>query len=192
MLKHALFLATCLTVLGGNTARADTKTALFAGGCFWCMESEFESQKGVSNVVSGYAGGVGPAPTYEQVSSGTSGFLEAVEVSYDPDVVTYPQLLDIFWSNVDPFDAEGQFCDKGAQYAAAIFTDGSGEGKLAEESLLVVEEKYGQQVATKILPKTTFYPAEEYHQDYARENKVRYKLYRDGCGRDARLKDLAK
>ncbi len=192
MLKHALFLATCLMILGGTAAQAETKQAIFAGGCFWCMESEFEDLKGVSDVTSGYAGEGDVAPTYEQVSSGTTGFLEAVEVTYDPALVTYQQLLDIFWSNVDPFDDKGQFCDKGAQYAAAIFFGSKEEDILARSSLLNIEKKYGQKVATQILPRTNFYPAEEYHQDYYKENALRYKLYRNGCGRDDRLKELKK
>jgi peptide-methionine (S)-S-oxide reductase len=164
--------------------------AIFAGGCFWCMESEFEDLRGVSDVTSGYAGGEGKKPTYEQVSSGTSGFVEAVAVTYDPAKVTYQQLLDIFWSNVDPFDAEGQFCDKGSQYVAAIFFSTKQEDILAQSSLMKIEKETGRKVATKILPQTTFYEAEDYHQDYSTRNTTRYNRYKKGCGRDDRLKEI--
>lgn len=191
-----LFAALALLTLN-PAARAATPVpvstdavAIFAGGCFWCMESEFEDKKGVSDVTSGYAGGEGPKPTYEQVSRGDSGFLEAVSVTYDPKQVSYQELLDIFWSNVDPFDDEGQFCDKGAQYMAAIFTKSPEEDRLAKASLAAVETKYGKKVATKILPQTTFYEAEDYHQNYSKTNAIKYNLYKNGCGRPARLKEL--
>ncbi len=165
--------------------------AIFAGGCFWCMESEFQDLKGVSDVTSGYAG-EGKKPTYEEVSRGDTGFKEAVAITYDPSIVTYEQLLDIFWSNVDPFDEQGQFCDKGSQYVAAIFTATPEEKNLAEKSLKAVEKKYGRKVATQILPQRNFYEAEDYHQDYYKKSSLRYKLYRNGCGRDARLDELKK
>jgi peptide-methionine (S)-S-oxide reductase len=164
--------------------------AMFAGGCFWCMESEFEDLPGVTDVTSGYAGGEGERPTYEDVSRGNSGFLEAVAITYDPAKVTYEKLLNIFWSNVDPFDEEGQFCDKGAQYVAAIFVKSPEEEKLAKESIAKIEKESGKKVATRILPQTTFYEAEEYHQDYAIKNIAKYKRYRQACGRDDRLKEL--
>jgi peptide-methionine (S)-S-oxide reductase len=174
-------------------ATEGSKTAIFAGGCFWCMESEYEDLKGVSDVVSGYAGPKRDTPpTYEEVGTGQSGYVEAVSVTYDPAVVTYAQLLDIFWSNVDPFDDKGQFCDKGSQYVAAIFAGSPEEEKLAQDSLKKVEEKFGQTVATQIHPAEAFYPAEDYHQDYYKTNSLRYKLYRNGCGRDGRLEDIQK
>ncbi len=184
------FICAFLLVLCGSAASASAATAIFAGGCFWCMESEFEDKAGITDVVSGYAGGTGPKPTYEQVSRGDTGYLEAVEVTYDPSKVSYAELLDIFWSNVDPFDDKGQFCDKGAQYVAAIFVNGAQEQKLAETSLSAVEQKYGQKVATQILPRTTFHAAEDYHQNYAKNNALRYNLYKNGCGRPARLQEL--
>jgi peptide-methionine (S)-S-oxide reductase len=179
-----------------NTAPAgaatETKTATFAGGCFWCMESEFEDKAGVTNVVSGYAGPKSEiAPTYEQVSTGKSDYVEAVMVTYDPAKVSYDALLDIFWSNVDPFDAAGQFCDKGSQYIAAIYYGSLDEKTAAQKSLNAIEQKFGRKVATKIEPAAAFYEAEEYHQDYSKKNKINYKLYKNGCGRDDRLKDLA-
>lgn len=176
--------------LSPSIATAADARAVFAGGCFWCMEAEFEGTDGVSSVVSGYAGAGDTAPTYEEVSTGRSGFIEAVEVFYDPAKVGYDDLLKIYWSNVDPFDAEGQFCDKGSQYVAAIFTDGAAEEKLARESLERVERKYGRPVATAIQPLEKFYPAEDHHQDYAKKNRVRYTLYKNGCGRPDRLEEL--
>ena len=188
----AKLLFACLMIFP-FAAQAATVQAAFAGGCFWCMESEFESEAGVSSVVSGYAGGPkrdASPPTYEEVSGGQSGFIESVRVTYDPAKVSYQRLLDIFWRNVDPFDEKGQFCDKGSQYAAAVFYGSPEEEKMARESLARTEKKYGEKVATKILPVTTFYEAEAYHQDYYKTNAVRYKLYKKGCGRDARLEEL--
>jgi peptide-methionine (S)-S-oxide reductase len=167
-----------------------TSTALFAGGCFWCVESEYESQAGVLSVVSGYAGAGDTAPTYEQVSSGKSGFIEAVEVTYDPAKVSYQTLLDIFWRNVDPFDPDGQFCDQGSQYVAAIFPANDEEKKMAEDSLKAIEAQFEKPVATQILVKTNFYKAEEYHQDFYKTNAAHYKRYKNACGRDARLNQI--
>ena len=184
------FMCAFMLVLCGAASSAAAATAVFAGGCFWCMESEFEDKPGVTNVVSGYAGGKGPKPTYEQVGRGDTGYVEAVEVTYDPAKVSYKDLLEIFWSNVDPFDEKGQFCDKGSQYVAAIFVNGAQEEKQAKESLQAVEKKFGEKVATKIIPRTTFYEAEDYHQDYAKNNALRYNLYKNGCGRPSRLEEL--
>ncbi len=171
-------------------AVAATKTAVFAGGCFWCMESEYQDLEGVESVVSGFSGGTKETATYEAVSRGDTGHREVVQVTYDPAKVTYEKLLGIFWDNVDPFDTEGQFCDKGFQYTAAIFVNDKRERTLAEQSVQKIEAKAGKKVETAILQAEPFYPAEEYHQDYFKENAVRYKLYRSGCGRDARLKEL--
>lgn len=172
-------------------AAGESAFAVFAGGCFWCMESEFSYQKGVSDVTSGYAGGEASVqPTYEDVATGRTGFKEAVSVTYDPSVISYAQLLEIFWSNVDPFDDKGQFCDKGAHYLAAIFVSSPEEQKLAEESLAAVEAKFSRKVATQILPQMTFFEAEEYHQDYYKKNAERYERYVKGCGRDDRLESV--
>ena len=141
------------------SVRAEEATAVFAGGCFWCMESEFQDQKGILQVVSGYTGGHVPNPTYEQVSGGETGHYEAILVVYDPKQVDYPRLLDIYWGNIDPFDAQGQFVDKGSQYRAAIFVANDAERVLAEQSKQAVELKYGKPVATQILPRGAFYPA---------------------------------
>ncbi len=166
------------------------KTATFAGGCFWCMQGEFAAIPGVSKVVSGYTGGTVKNPTYEQVSGGGTGHVEAIEITYDPATVSYQQLLDIFWKNVDPLDEYGQFCDKGSQYRAGIFTHDDEQKKLAEASKEKVASMFKQPVATVIKPASAFYPAEDYHQDYYIKNRTRYKMYRMGCGRDARLEEL--
>jgi len=173
-----------------NDNPALTKTAIFAGGCFWCMQSELDAMKGVIKTVVGYTGGTIANPTYEQVSTGTTGHKEAIEVTYDPAQVTYVQLLDIFWSNVDPLDAGGQFCDRGSQYLAAIFTADDTERQLAEESKAKVQKRLGQPVATLIEPAKPFYAAEGYHQGYYKTNPLRYKMYATACGRKDRLGDV--
>jgi peptide-methionine (S)-S-oxide reductase len=165
--------------------------AVFAGGCFWCMESDFEKVKGVVSVVSGFTGGKTPNPSYDQVSMGGTGHREAVEVTYDPAKVTYGQLVDVFWRNIDPMDFEGQFCDKGQQYLAAIFWRDAEQRRIAEISLANAKKRFGEKnVATDVLTLGPFYRAEEYHQDYYKKNPFRYHFYRAGCGRDARLKKV--
>lgn len=171
-------------------AENTNKTAIFAGGCFWCMQSEFASEKGVLNTVVGYSGGTLKNPSYEQVSSGQTGHREAIEVTYDPTQVDYPRLLEIFWSNIDPLDATGQFCDKGEQYKAAIFTADAAEKQAAEASAKALSIKLNQRVVTDILPRQPFYTAEEYHQDFYKKSAARYATYRAGCGRDKRLNYL--
>lgn len=167
-----------------------TASAVFAGGCFWCMEPPYDKVDGVISTTPGYAGGEEKTATYEQVSSGTTGHYEAIKIEYDPAKVSYQQLLDIFWKNIDPFDAKGQFCDKGPQYRAAIFYDSEAEKDFAEASKKKVTEKLGKPVVTAILPAPKFYAAEDYHQDYYQNNPFRYKLYRYGCGRDKRLETV--
>lgn len=171
-------------------ARAESpalKTAIFAGGCFWCMEHPFDRLDGVTDVQSGYAGGGVENPTYKEVSDGGTGHKEVVQVTYDPSKISYARLLEVFWRNIDPFDAQGQFCDKGNQYASAIFTVDEEEKRLAAESKAATEKRFGVAIATEILPGARFWPAEEYHQDYYIKNPWRYKYYRGGCGRDSRL-----
>jgi peptide-methionine (S)-S-oxide reductase len=165
-------------------------TATFAGGCFWCMEPPFEALKGVISVTSGYTGGTTKNPTYEQVSAGQTGHYEAVVVTYDPRRVSYGTLLNLFWRNIDPLDANGQFCDKGDQYRAAIFYRTDAERQLAEQSKRHIAQTKKWNVVTAILPAGEFFPAEEYHQDYYKKNPVRYKFYRFNCGRDNRLREL--
>ena len=167
---------------------ADSATAIFAGGCFWCMEADYEKQAGVTGVVSGFTGGTLPNPTY---SGNHQGHFEAVEVTYDPAIVDYAELLDVFWKNVDPFDNQGQFCDKGPSYRSAIFPGSESEKVLAEQSKAKVAARFsGQTVYTEIRDRGQFWPVEEYHQDYSLKNPVRYKYYRWNCGRDQRLEQL--
>jgi peptide-methionine (S)-S-oxide reductase len=167
---------------------ADSATAIFAGGCFWCMEADYEKQAGVTSVVSGFTGGTLPNPTY---SGNHQGHFEAVEVTYDPAIVDYAELLDVFWKNVDPFDNQGQFCDKGPSYRSAIFPGSESEKVLAEQSKAKVAARFsGQTVYTEIRDRGRFWPVEEYHQDYYLKNSVRYKYYRWNCGRDQRLEQL--
>lgn len=166
--------------------------AYFAGGCFWCMEEAFEKVEGVVSVVSGYMGGTMVNPTYEEVSAGRTGHAESVEVTYDPTEVTYQKLLDAFWHNVDPLTPNAQFCDHGTQYRSAIFYSTEDEKRLAEESKAALEQakKFPVPIATQLTPASTFYPAEDYHQDYYKKNPLRYKYYKYGCGRANRLEAL--
>lgn len=177
-----------------SAASADRslKRLVLAGGCFWCMESPFEKLEGVVEVRSGYAGGRVANPTYEQVSSGDTGHREVVEVLYDPAKVAFAKLLEVYWRNVDPLDAEGQFCDKGEQYTTAIYVNDAEERKMAEASLAEITKSGGLKgkIITPILQAATFYPAEDYHQDYYKKNPLKYRYYRGRCGRDARLEQL--
>ncbi|MEO1445694.1 MAG: peptide-methionine (S)-S-oxide reductase MsrA [Cyanobacteria bacterium J06635_11] len=165
-------------------------TATFAGGCFWCMEGPFDALPGVSATVSGYTGGSVENPTYSQVSSGNTGHTEAMQVTYDPTQVSYETLLETFWYNIDPLDGSGQFCDKGSQYRSAIFYDTPEQQSLAAVSKQAIAKRLKQPIATEITPASTFYPAEDYHQNYYLTRPVRYKVYRYGCGRDQRLSEL--
>jgi peptide-methionine (S)-S-oxide reductase len=171
-------------------APPSTARAVFAGGCFWCMEAPFDKLPGVKSTTSGFAGGQVKGPTSEMVSSGTTGHAESVQVIYDPRKITYAQLLDVFWHNIDPLDGGGQFCDRGNQYRSAIFYGNEEEKKEAEAAKVAVQQKLGRAVQTQIVPAGAFYPAEEYHQDFYIRNPVRYHQYRQGCGRDRRLKEL--
>lgn len=181
-----LFLLACFLL----TTPAYAAEAVFAGGCFWCMEQPFEALKGVSDVQSGYAGGHIENPTYEQVSGGGTGHKEVVQITYDPDKVSYKKLLEVFWRNVDPFDDAGQFCDKGDQYQAAIFVASEEERKLAEKSKAKLEKRFKREIVTQILSAAPFYPAEDYHQNYYQNHPWKYKFYRGGCGRDSRLEEI--
>ena len=176
----------------GATAAAPSAKAYFAGGCFWCMEEAFEKVDGVLSAVSGYMDGTLANPTYEQVSAGGTGHAESVEVTYDPAKVSYERLLDAFWRNVDPLTPNAQFCDHGSQYRAAIFPSNPDEQKLAEASKKRLEEskRLHGSIVTQIVAATTFYPAEEYHQDFYKKNPVRYKFYKFNCGRTQRLEEV--
>lgn len=164
--------------------------AVFAGGCFWCMEGPFEALSGVVSVESGYTGGPERQPAYMAVAKGQTGHFEAVRVVYDPDVITYKRLLSTFWRNIDPTQSNGQFCDKGDQYRSAIFVDGEVALKAAEESKESVSLTLTKPVVTPILPVSDFWLAEDYHQDFYKKNPRRYRSYRAGCGRDHRLQQL--
>ena len=173
------------------TATADRAEAIFAGGCFWCVEADFEKLPGVEEVVSGYTGGTTRNPTYEEVVRENTGHYEAAKVIYDPSVVSYEDLLDHYWTTVDPTDARGQFCDKGDSYRTAIFATPE-QMEAARESLEEVKETkpFEDPIVTPVLKAQAFYDAEDYHQDYYKKKRVRYNVYRTGCGRDARLKQL--
>jgi len=166
--------------------------ATFAGGCFWCMEPPYDKLPGVVATISGYTGGRKPNPTYEEVSSGSTGHAESVTVVYDPKKVTYEKLLDVFWHNIDPTVKDRQFCDGGNQYRTAIFYHDEAQRKAAEASKAALEKSrpFKEPIVTEIVMAGPFYPAEDYHQDFYMKNPVRYQLYRSGCGRDARLKQL--
>ena len=168
------------------------KIATFAGGCFWCMEPPYDKLDGVISTVSGYTGGRTVDPTYEEVSSGTTGHAESLQVTYDPSRIGYQKLLDVFWRNVDPLARDRQFCDIGEQYRSAIFYHDDEQKRLAEASKRALEQsgRFKQPIATQIVAALPFYPAEEYHQDYYKKNPIRYKFYRYNCGRDQRLKEL--
>mgnify|MGYP001447828016 FL=1 len=186
-MKRTILIATLWLALA-PAVNAETATAMFAGGCFWCMESAYQGQDGVSDVVSGFTGGSIANPTYK---GDHTGHFEAVQVTYDPSIVSYQQLLDLYWVNVDPLDNAGQFCDKGPSYRSAIFPGTEQEQALAEQSLSSVVDRFApDKVYTEIRPASTFWPVEEYHQDYYLKNPVRYKYYRWNCGRDQRLKQL--
>jgi len=170
-----------------------TATAVFAGGCFWCMEPPYDQLEGVLETTSGFAGGDVVNPTYNQVVAGRTGHLEVVQVTYDPAVVNYARLLEVFWVNIDPLDGEGQFCDRGQHYTSAIFYQTEDERRVAEAGRqeLIRSGRFGsQEIQTTIRPLNAFYPAEEYHQNYYQKNPVRYRFYRNACGRDRRLREL--
>ena len=185
-----LAIAGLATAAATKAAKPPMARATFAGGCFWCMEPPFEKIPGVASVTSGYTGGQKVNPSYEEVSAGGTGHAESVDIVYDPAKVTYSQLLDVFWHNVDPTQGDGQFCDHGHQYRTAIFYHDAEQKRLAEESKEKVQAKLQKPVVTEIVAASRFYPAEEYHQDFYKKNPVRYYTYRAGCGRDRRLKDL--
>jgi len=172
-----------------NEEERTMEKATFAGGCFWCMESPFEKLNGVAEVLAGYTGGHKEDPTYEEVTTGTTGHFEAVQIAFDPEVVSYNELLDVFWRQINPTDIRGQFADRGEQYKTAIFYHSDEQKKLAEDSKagLQTSGKFQNAIVTEILPASTFYVAEEYHQDYYKKSPIRYKLYRAGSGRETYL-----
>jgi len=190
MALSALLLAVGLTGAVHAQSNDGLKTAIFAAGCFWCTEEAFDKVDGVVETTSGYTGGIVPNPSYEQVSAGNTGHAESVRVKYDPKRVSYEQLLDAFWHNVDPFDAGGQFCDRGSPYRGTIFVMNDEEERLAKASKDKIAAQFGRAVATEIVRATPFYPAEDYHQDYHSKNPLRYSFYKWNCGRAQRLEQI--
>ncbi|HYE49328.1 MAG TPA: peptide-methionine (S)-S-oxide reductase MsrA [Azospirillaceae bacterium] len=193
MSMRSLFAAALLLMAAGGAAHAaETRTAVFAGGCFWCVESDFDKVPGVVETVSGYTGGRTANPTYEEVSYKDTGHREAVRVTYDPARVSYAQLVEYFWRTIDPVDAGGQFCDRGHSYTTAIYAADPEQKRIAEESRRALDAsgRLGKPVVTEIADAQPFYPAEAYHQDYKERNGLKYRYYRYGCGRDARLEAL--
>lgn len=198
----ALAIAVGLCVQSGAARAADTDTLVVAGGCFWCVEADFESLPGVKEAVSGFTGGTVPDPTYKQVVKGGTGHVEAVKITFDPTRVSRADLLDAFFRSVDPTDAGGQFCDRGHSYTTAIFVSGKGEMSVATAAKSRAEQELGSKIVTPILPIAPFYEAGEYHQDFYKSNKIiltrfgpksrasAYKAYREACGRDARVRQL--
>ena len=203
MRRYLTILALAAAIFGQTALAADppkaaaqppagSAVAIFAGGCFWCMEPPYDKLDGVISTTSGYTGGMRANPTYKEVSAGTSGHIEVVQVVYDPRKVTYERLLEVFWRNIDPEDGGGQFCDRGPQYRSAIFPLDDAQKAAAERSKASLQSsgRLKKPVATEIISAKPFYPAEDYHQDYYQKNPIRYRYYRTSCGRDARLREV--
>jgi len=191
---HKIFLVVSLllTSYHVNAANNRTELATFAGGCFWCMEPPFDKLDGVISTTSGYTGGHQADPTYKQVSAGSTGHTEAIQIEYDPEKISYEELLSVFWKNIDPTTADRQFCDHGSQYRSGIFYHDEQQKNAAEKSRQELQRNkpFDEPIVTEITAASTFYPAEEYHQDYYQKNPLRYKYYRYACGRDQRLEKL--
>jgi peptide-methionine (S)-S-oxide reductase len=197
-----ILLVMLLLFAGSDAGMAETKPAdrggaklekaTFAGGCFWCMEAPFDTLPGVISVTAGYTGGQVKNPTYEEVSAGGTGHAEAVQIVYDPAIIGYNKLLEVFWHNIDPTVKDRQFCDRGRQYRSAIFYENGEQHRLALQSKAALDKSkpFGDPIVTEIVPAGGFYPAEEYHQHYYKKNPIRYNYYRTSCGRDRRLKEL--
>ncbi|KAB7619566.1 peptide-methionine (S)-S-oxide reductase MsrA [Alkalilimnicola sp. S0819] len=187
---RGLLVLLCLLLSQGVAHGAEPRSALFAGGCFWCMEPPFDELDGVLSTTSGYAGGDVANPSYEQVTAGGTGHREVVRVLFDPDKVSYQRLLEVYWRNVDPLDAGGQFCDRGESYTSALFVADEAQREAAQRSKRAAAAQLGENIVTPILPATDFYPAEEYHQNYYRKNPARYHFYKWNCGRAQRLEQV--
>lgn len=192
LLSITLLATTPITTVTYAENAKQHETAIFAGGCFWCMEPPFDKLDGVISTTSGYTSGHKENPTYKEVSAGTTGHTEAIQIVYDPDKISYDELLEVFWKNIDPVAVNSQFCDYGTQYRSGIYYLDESQKKAAKQSLQQLEKNkpFNESIATEVLPATTFYPAEDYHQDYYQKNPVRYKYYRYRCGRDQRLEEL--
>jgi peptide-methionine (S)-S-oxide reductase len=192
LIRFFVMLSAALTLSNAHAASpAPTASAVFAGGCFWCLEADFEKLPGVLAAESGYAGGTVVNPTYEQVSAGNSGHIESVKIIYDPAKVSYATLLDYFWHHVDPTVQNRQFCDVGSQYRTAIFVENDAQRAAVEASkAAILKAGVVKKIYTETIPLTKFYLAEDYHQDYYKKNPIRYNYYRSGCGRDARVAEV--
>ncbi len=188
--RYSKYMLVIISFLSANAVLSDEARAVFAGGCFWCMEPPYDGLKGVLKTTSGFTGGFTANPTYEQVTFGDTGHYEVVEILYDDTIISYEELLAVFWRNIDPLDAGGQFCDRGSSYRTAIFVEGEKEKALAQSSKQTIQNQLDSYVMTLILPLSKFYEAESYHQDYYVKNPIRYKYYRFRCGRDDRLEEL--
>ena len=169
---------------------AENKKAYFAGGCFWCMEESYDQVEGVLSSVSGYSGGHLKNPKYEDVIYKDTGHVEVIEVTYDPSIISYKDLLKVYWRNIDPFDSEGQFCDKGKSYRSVIFFDNKNQKELIDKSFKEIEKRFDKKVVTLVWKFDIFYPAENYHQDYYEKNFIRYLMYKNGCKREETLKRI--
>ncbi len=191
-----IFSLVCLNLACFNaraeTRQHNTRLATFAGGCFWCMEPPFDELDGVISTISGYSGGHTQDPNYQQISSGTTGHTEVVQITYDPDKISFRELLEVYWVNIDPTTPDRQFCDQGSQYRSALFYHDEEQKQLIEQSKQTLDKTkpFKQPIVTEIIPFERFYAAEDYHQDYYRKNPIRYKYYRYACGRDKRLQTL--
>lgn len=193
-MKNFLLAILIIGSSGVAVAAPTSKSVILAAGCFWCIQPPYDQLKsaGVLSAIVGYSGGTTDKPTYEQVSSGTTGHIEVIQVTYDPAKITLEKIIGVFWKNIDPFDAKGQFCDKGEQYVSALFYSDEKEKALFEKSKEEIQKKFKEPIVTKILPAKKFFPAEDYHQSYYTKNPVRYKYYRYSCGRDKRLQEVWK
>lgn len=189
-MKLFAIIALVFTTLGSNSQAKDLKTAIFAGGCFWCVESDFDHVDGVVETISGYTGGTLANATYKQVGRGDTGHYEAVKITFDADIVSYEQLLYVFWRTIDPTDAGGQFCDRGSPYRTAIFATDNAQAAAAEASKAALVGRLSEPIVTPILTANEFWEAEGYHQNYHTRHKLKYSFYRSRCGRDARVAHL--
>ncbi len=191
-MKRMIFLWAVMLMATNPAVAQESETATFAGGCFWCMEHPFDEVAGVISTTSGYTGGHTEHPSYEQVSSGTTGHAESIQIRFDPARVSYEQLLDVYWHNTDPTTPNRQFCDAGTQYRPAIFYHSEAQKRAAEASkaALMKDKPFKAAIVTEIVQASHFWPAEEYHQNYYLKNPIRYKWYRFNCGRDQRLQQL--
>jgi len=194
MVKRFIYLKVLLIstlLLCSNVGQAQNlKTAYFAGGCFWCMEESFEKIEGVIDVVSGYSGGTTKNPTYKEVTYGSTGHFEVIEIKYDSEKINYKKLLDIFWLNIDPLDKEGQFCDKGYSYRSVAFYSEASEKELIDKSIIKLQNKFNKKIVTYVRKFDKFYKAESYHQDYYEKSFINYLRYKKACGRVKTLKKI--